>query len=224
MATLAGPSPSLLPHARPPPPPSPSPSPLRSRSRRGSSPASSLLPERRPRHTIWLLIVLLLLVNLSTALYTLPLNRVIELRLCHEHYALHDPSRFQHGGSIPEMLCKIDPVQRRLAWLQGVMETTLVVCGMCVCVLSSDACLSTVLRWLMFGVEDFLVTIPFSFFAERFGVRFVLWCNLVPRVFMSAWAIAVGEQIFVLSSVMVLMLQDITATPSPLNQSLLVLS
>jgi hypothetical protein len=45
----------------------------------------------------------------------------------------------------------------------------------------------------MFGVEDFLVTIPFSFFAEKFGVRFVLWCNLIPRVFMSAWAIVVGK-------------------------------
>jgi uncharacterized protein YqgC (DUF456 family) len=39
---------------------------------------------------------------------------------------------------------------------------------------------------------DFLVTIPFSFIAERYGVRVVLWCNLIPRIFMSAWAIAVG--------------------------------
>jgi hypothetical protein len=120
-----GPS-SLPPHARP------SPSLSLSRSRRSPSPANSL-PESQPSHTIWLLIVLLLLVNLSTALYTLPLNRVIEIRLCQEHYALHDPSQFRGDGSIPEMLCKIDPVQRRLAWLQGVMEMTLVVCGMCVC-------------------------------------------------------------------------------------------
>lgn len=32
---------------------------------------------------------------------------------------------------IPEKLCKIDEVQRQLAWLQGVMETTQVVCGEC---------------------------------------------------------------------------------------------
>jgi hypothetical protein len=43
------------------------------------------------------------------------------------------------------------------------------------------------------GNEDFLVTIPFSFIAKRLGIRFVLWCNLIPRIFMSAWAIAVGE-------------------------------
>lgn len=43
------------------------------------------------------------------------------------------------------------------------------------------------------NATDFMVTIPFSFVAERWGVRFVLWCNLIPRVFMSAWAVTVGE-------------------------------
>jgi hypothetical protein len=76
------------------------------------------------------LVLLLVLVHLSAVLYTLPLNRVIELRLCQEHYGTHDPSFIQPDGSIPEKLCKIDDVQRRLAWLQGIMETTLVVCGM----------------------------------------------------------------------------------------------
>lgn len=42
-------------------------------------------------------------------------------------------------------------------------------------------------------VCDFLVTIPFSFVAERWGVRVVLLCNLVPRLGMSAWAIVVGQ-------------------------------
>jgi hypothetical protein len=70
---------------------------------------------------IWPLLTLLLLVNLSTVLYTLPLNRVIELRLCQEHYGLDRP--------VSEKMCKIDEVQRKLAWLQGIMETTLVVCG-----------------------------------------------------------------------------------------------
>lgn len=42
-------------------------------------------------------------------------------------------------------------------------------------------------------IEDFMVTIPFSFLAQRpGGVRMVLWANLVPRVFMSAWALVVG--------------------------------
>jgi hypothetical protein len=83
------------------------------------------------QHRIWPLLLLLLLVHLSNVLYTLPLNRVIELRLCEEHYASHNPSSIYPDGSIPEHLCKIDEVQRRLAWLQGIMETTLVVCGTC---------------------------------------------------------------------------------------------
>ena len=39
---------------------------------------------------------------------------------------------------------------------------------------------------------DFVVTIPFSFIAERYGVRVVLWSNLLPRIFMSIWAITIG--------------------------------
>jgi hypothetical protein len=49
-------------------------------------------------------------------------------------------------------------------------------------------------------IIDFLVTIPFSFIAERWGIKVVLWCNLVPRVGMSAWAIAVGKNIRIILS------------------------
>lgn len=93
---------------------------------------ASLAPSTAVVHkrAILPLVLLLVLVHLSAVLYTLPLNRVIELRLCQAHYELRDPSTIQPDGSIPEKLCKIDDVQRRLAWLQGTMETTLVVCGM----------------------------------------------------------------------------------------------
>ncbi|EUC47076.1 hypothetical protein COCMIDRAFT_91145 [Bipolaris oryzae ATCC 44560] len=133
--------------------------------RRASLAPSTVVVHKR---AIWPLVLLLVLVHLSAVLYTLPLNRVIELRLCQAHYELHDPSAIQPDGSIPEKLCKIDDVQRRLAWLQGTMETTLVVC-------------------------DFIVTIPFSFVAERWGVKIVLLCNLIPRIFMSTWAMLVGN-------------------------------
>lgn len=83
------------------------------------------------------LVLLLILVHLSTVLYTLPLNRVIELRLCQEHYSRHDPTAVRPDGSVPEALCKIDDVQRRLAWLQGIMETTAVVCGRLFCLILS---------------------------------------------------------------------------------------
>lgn len=102
------------------------------------------------KHRIWPLIVLLILVHLSTVLYTLPLNRLIELRLCQTYYTLHDPSSIEPDASIHEVksqirntretstnfvattlqsLCKIDDVQQQLAWLQGTMDTTAVLCG-----------------------------------------------------------------------------------------------
>jgi hypothetical protein len=159
-----------------------------------TDPASSPLkaspmdsPTRFKSRRIWPLLTLLLLVNLSTVMYTLPLNRVIELRLCQEHYGLDKP--------VLEKMCKIDEIQRKLAWLQGIMETTLVVCGTCGnrehdCIVANNSC----------DVLDFLVTIPFSFVAERWGIKVVLWCNLVPRVCMSAWAITVGKSPRMMSS------------------------
>lgn len=159
--------------------------------RRASIPLSTVVGHKR---AIWPLVLLLVLVHLSAVLYTLPLNRVIELRLCQAHYELRDPLAIQPDGSIPEKLCKIDDVQRRLAWLQGTMETTLVVCGMWV--LMKVVLLDLFERAANHDADtvliDFIVTIPFSFVAERWGVKIVLLCNLVPRIFMSAWAMLVG--------------------------------
>ncbi|KAL5447892.1 hypothetical protein PMIN07_001833 [Paraphaeosphaeria minitans] len=112
-----------------------------------------------PKRRIWPLVLLLILIHLSTVLYTLPLNRVIELRLCQTHYSVPNPE---------EKACKIDEVQRQLAWTQGIMETVLIVC-------------------------DFVVTLPFGYVAEQWGVKAVLWCNLVPRIGMSVWAVVVGH-------------------------------
>lgn len=117
---------------------------------------------------LWTLLLLLILTNMATSLYNLPLNRVIELRLCREYYFQRDPSIIGSDGSIPEELCKPNQVQQQLAWLQGIMETTVIVC-------------------------DFIVTIPFSFLAERFGVRLVLWLNMIPRIFMSFWVLIIGN-------------------------------
>ncbi|ETS75496.1 hypothetical protein PFICI_12440 [Pestalotiopsis fici W106-1] len=127
------------------------------------------MPRSRPkRATIGALLALLLLVNLSTSLYQLPLNRVIERRLCREYYNENEPSGILPGGEIPEDLCKINQVQQGLAWIQGAMDTA----------------------WI---VGDFVMTIPLGFVAEKYGQRTVLWMNLIPRVFMLGWAVIVGH-------------------------------
>lgn len=83
-----------------------------------------------PRSAITALLGLLLLVNLAASLYQLPLNRVIERRLCRDYYADHDPTAIQPDGSVQEELCKIDVVQQGLGWIQGTMDTLWVVGGM----------------------------------------------------------------------------------------------
>lgn len=86
---------------------------------------------RRPRLrlTIAPLLALILLVNLSASLYQLPLNRIIERRLCQDYYGIHDPSAISDDGNIDEKLCKIDDVQKSLAWIVGIMETLWIVGG-----------------------------------------------------------------------------------------------
>ncbi|KAK6078445.1 major facilitator superfamily transporter [Seiridium cupressi] len=122
----------------------------------------------RPKRTaISALLTLVLLVNLATSLYQLPLNRVIERRLCREYYDENDPSSIGPGGSVPEDMCKVDDVQKGIAWIQGAMDTA----------------------WI---VGDFIMTIPLGFVAEKYGQRTVLWINLIPRVFMLSWAVVVG--------------------------------
>lgn len=68
-------------------------------------------------------LALVLLVNLSMSLYQLPLNRLIERRLCGDYYRSTDPSLIQPDGSIDEKLCKVDEIGKSLGRIQGIMET-----------------------------------------------------------------------------------------------------
>ncbi|KAK6819508.1 hypothetical protein PG987_015991 [Apiospora arundinis] len=119
------------------------------------------------RAVISALLILLFLVNFSQSLSSLPLNRVIERRLCREYYEEHDRSRIGHDGTVPEEFCKVDEVQRGLAWIQGAVDTA----------------------WI---VGDFVMTIPLGFMAEKYGQRAILWLNLLPRVWMLVWTVVVG--------------------------------
>lgn len=86
--------------------------------------------QNQMKSSIAALLTLLLLVNLAASLYQLPLNLVIERRLCVEFYRKHDPSLIPNDGSgINESLCKIDQVQQGLGWMQGTMDTIWVMGG-----------------------------------------------------------------------------------------------
>lgn len=88
------------------------------------------IPRRtRTNSTIVAALGLVLLVNLSTSLYQLPVNRVIERRLCRDHFAEHDPSKIRADGSVDEDLCKLPSVESGLARIQGLIETTWIIGG-----------------------------------------------------------------------------------------------
>lgn len=96
----------------------------------GTAMDDAVPPRQAPRRAaISGLLTLLLLVNLATSLYQLPLNRVVERRLCHDYYGEHDPSVIDPDGDITENLCKINDVQKGLAWTQGAMDTAWIVGG-----------------------------------------------------------------------------------------------
>ncbi|KAK7516498.1 hypothetical protein IWZ03DRAFT_406645 [Phyllosticta citriasiana] len=110
------------------------------------------------------LLLLLALATLSTRLFSLPLNRVIQSRYCAVYY---------HSPSPPEALCKIDWVQRRLAWLKGVIETAVI------------------------GV-DLGVAVPAAWVGDRWrekgrGRRTVLAANLLGWAGVVVWVVIVGH-------------------------------
>ncbi|KAI1261976.1 major facilitator superfamily domain-containing protein [Xylariaceae sp. FL1019] len=124
------------------------------RSRRSS------MDQARPSHTaVYLVMVLLLLVNLTTGITNIPLNRLLERRLCRQFYS--------SDNEIDEDLCKIDQVQKTLAWIMGGFDT-------------------------LWTVGDSVTTIPLTFVSERFGRKFALWLNIVPRFFMLCWILSVS--------------------------------
>jgi hypothetical protein len=93
------------------------------------SDSNSEQPPKQGFRNIASLVFLLLLVNLAASLYQLPLNRVVERRLCREYYLEHDPSVIGPDGDVGEDLCKVNEVQEHLAWIQGVMDTAWIVGG-----------------------------------------------------------------------------------------------
>jgi len=72
-------------------------------------------------YTIWLVLLLLLLINLTSGISTIPLNRLLEKRLCRIYYDTDD--------DVNEELCKVDRVQQDLAWIVGFLETLWIVGG-----------------------------------------------------------------------------------------------
>lgn len=103
----------------------------RREARSDASDGSTMTSE--PEHVPWFLMCALVAVvacqSMAVRIMDLPLNKVIESRYCWDHYSKHNPTVIQPDGNIAEQHCKIDEVQRQLAWLQGTISTLHVLCG-----------------------------------------------------------------------------------------------
>jgi hypothetical protein len=72
---------------------------------------------------------IILVHNLSFYTKSAPMLRLIELSTCREYYAIHDPSIIGPGGFIEERLCKLDPIQWKVAWLHTLSQLLHLCCG-----------------------------------------------------------------------------------------------
>ncbi|KXH68412.1 hypothetical protein CSAL01_00285 [Colletotrichum salicis] len=68
---------------------------------------------RSPRTIILMLALLKFAITIKAMMLMLPMMRLIEDDICHKHY------KTSPAEIIPEMKCKVDEVQKQLAWLSG---------------------------------------------------------------------------------------------------------
>ncbi|KAI4163046.1 MAG: hypothetical protein LQ342_003364 [Letrouitia transgressa] len=72
--------------------------------------------------TPYLGILTMLILNLSLQGMVTPRLRAIELAVCREYYAVHNPSMIRHGGFVDESSCEIKAIQEEVAWLKSLLQ------------------------------------------------------------------------------------------------------
>jgi hypothetical protein len=72
---------------------------------------------------LYMLLLLVSVQSLGLKIMYLPLNRLIENRICRDYYLNVDPFVVPSNGVVPEHLCKNDAIQQQLATLFGTIES-----------------------------------------------------------------------------------------------------
>ena len=88
-----------------------------------------LLPSSRTSASPLLCTGILLVMNLAFYTKAAPTLRLVELAVCREHYLAVNPSVVDPSGFVPEELCKLGPIQRKVAWLFTLDELLHFCCG-----------------------------------------------------------------------------------------------
>ncbi|KAI0471545.1 major facilitator superfamily domain-containing protein [Xylariaceae sp. FL0804] len=124
------------------------------------SPGRPTAPAHRTRcrwpwiYVVLLVIALAIVSDVGEDLYVAPRVRLFESVVCVRYYSLHNPSLLEPDGSVPEHLCKIDPIQSKAA---------------------------SVLGWQLFfdGIPAVLLPIPYGYLADRHGRKWILVLALI---------------------------------------------
>ncbi|OHF01733.1 major facilitator superfamily transporter [Colletotrichum orchidophilum] len=112
---------------------------------------------RSPRTIIILLALLKFAITIQAMLLMLPMMRLVEDGICHKHFKLGP------AETIPEMKCKVDEVQKRLAWLGGWQS-------------------------LIGAVVNFLVAFPYGVLSDGIGRKAGLVFAYIGTVTAFSWA------------------------------------
>ncbi|PMB70835.1 hypothetical protein BM221_003293 [Beauveria bassiana] len=104
-------------------------------------------------YVVAVLVCLAFVADMGETLFTAPRVRFLESVACSRYYAHHDPSRLDSGGSVPELLCKIDAVQTEVASVMG---------------------------WQLFfdSIPAILLPIPYGYLADTRGRKWILIMGL----------------------------------------------
>lgn len=123
-------------------------------------------------HVVAVCISLAILSDCGETLFAAPRIRFLESIACTRYYTHHDPSLVdRNDGTVPERLCKIDPVQDKVASVMG---------------------------WQLFfdSIPAILLPIPYGYLADARGRKWVLvlalagfalsWASII--FFVGSWA------------------------------------
>lgn len=83
----------------------------------------------RATNARWLCAAIVLVLNLAFYAKAGPTLRLVELAVCREYYAEHDPGKIRPDGGVDESECKLDGIQSKVAWLFMADELLHFVCG-----------------------------------------------------------------------------------------------
>lgn len=115
-----------------------------------------------------LILALVFIIDVGANLADPPKTRVFEANVCLSYYNKHDPSVIGNDGQVPEMLCKVDQVQQKLAMIFGWQDTF-------------DA------------IPGILLAVPLGAMADRVGRKRIFVASLMGLQLSSAWTLLICE-------------------------------